>query len=141
MGETVHIRMNGRAHRPSSLMIIDTLIIPSTPVMALGSGGSPGSHDVPPYNAEESTGVDVLPTHTSISGDTENLGQVHDVKVRYYATSTSGGVAMFDYGITFTLTEPPTETALGPEPPLCLSPKTSPSSILPRAPSTTIFFG
>ena len=57
----------------------------------------------------------------------------------FYATSTSGGVAMLPGGVTFTLTEPPKETAQGTEPTYSPSPRTSPSSTLTRALPTTTF--
>ena len=139
MGEIVHIPLQRRGIWLVSLMIVVTLIIASTPLMAPDSGGSPHSSNVAPYDVGANTRVDANTPHQSVSGFTENLGQIRGGKVRFYATSTSGSVSMLPNGITFTLTEPPTETAQGPDSTPDPAPRTTPSSSLPRAPSTTTF--
>lgn len=139
MGETACEPRKGRAIGLISLSIVVTLIIASTPVMAPDSGGSPCSTGGAPNNAQASTGVGVPSPHPSVQGFTENLGQVHDGTVRFYAMSTSGAVAMLPDGVTFTLTEPPKDTAQGTEPTYSPSPRTSPSSTLTRALPTTTF--
>ena len=140
MGETKFIPLQGRNIRLISATIVITLIIASTSVTARDSGGSQGPPGQVSYFPEAMAGVDVPLLHRLVAGLTENLGQAGDGDVQFYASSASGGVALLDAGVTFTLMEPPTVNAQGPEPLPCPFPRTSPCSSVPRTQPETAFF-